>query len=84
MSTFHVQASMHFAWLTNDKDFGELAVHANLPAECGVILLRFKGLSLNDVVARTLDALSSRTDWAGHFAVVDAKRIRMRQLPPIA
>ena len=26
--------------LTKDKDFGDIAVHAGLPAECGVILLR--------------------------------------------
>ena len=68
--------------LTNDKDFGDLAVHAGLPAECGVILLRLKGLSVDEVVARTLEAIGGRTDWANHFSVVDPRRIRMRRLPP--
>lgn len=68
--------------LTNDKDFGDIAVHAGLPAECGVILLRLKGLSLDESVARTLEAIDSRTDCMGHFAVVDPRRIRMRPLPP--
>jgi predicted nuclease of predicted toxin-antitoxin system len=67
--------------LTNHKDFGDLAVHAGLPAECGIILLRLKGLSPDEVVERTLEAIGSRTDWANHFSVVDKKRIRMRPLP---
>jgi predicted nuclease of predicted toxin-antitoxin system len=68
--------------LTNDKDFGHLAVHAGLPAECGVILLRLKGLSPDEVVTRTLGVIGSRTDWAGNFAVVDRRRVRLRPLPP--
>ena len=48
--------------LTNDKDFGELAVHAGLPADCGVILLRLKGLSPDEVVERTMEVIGSRTD----------------------
>jgi len=70
--------------LTNDKDFGELAVQAGMPADCGVILLRLNGLTPDEVVARTVEAINSRTDWAGHFAVVDRRRIRMRPLPPTA
>jgi predicted nuclease of predicted toxin-antitoxin system len=68
--------------LTNDKDFGELAVRSGLPASCGVILLRLKGLTPDEVVERTLEAIGSRDDWAGHFAVVSRQRIRMRKLPP--
>jgi predicted nuclease of predicted toxin-antitoxin system len=30
--------------VTQDKDFGELAFHAGLPADCGVILFRLEGL----------------------------------------
>lgn len=41
--------------LTNDKDFGELAVRSGLPARCGVILLRLKGLSPDEAVARTVE-----------------------------
>ncbi len=31
--------------VTNDKDFGELAFRSELPASCGVILLRLSGNS---------------------------------------
>jgi predicted nuclease of predicted toxin-antitoxin system len=70
--------------LTNDKDFGELAVRSGLPASCGVILLRLKGLSPDEVAARTVEAIAGRSDWAGNFAVVSPHRIRMRQLPSSA
>ena len=30
---------------------------------------------------RILEALESRSDWAGHFSVVTGDRIRMRPLP---
>jgi predicted nuclease of predicted toxin-antitoxin system len=70
--------------LTNDKDFGELAVRFGLPAGCGVILLRLKGLRPDEVVARTMDAIAGRNDWEGQFAVVDKRRVRMRPLPPAA
>jgi predicted nuclease of predicted toxin-antitoxin system len=66
--------------LTNDKDFGELAFHAGLPSESGVILLRLSGLLPDEVVGRTMEALASRTDWAGHFSVVDRRWIRMKPL----
>lgn len=33
----------HRLLVTHDKDFGELAFRAGLPAECGVILLRMAG-----------------------------------------
>jgi predicted nuclease of predicted toxin-antitoxin system len=67
--------------VTFDKDFGHLAFHSGLPATCGVILLR---LSLVDPVAASaliVKALASRTDWIGHFSVVNERRIRMRPLP---
>jgi len=71
-------------FLTNDKDFGDLAFRSGLPAECGVILLRLKGLVPEDVVGRTLEAIDSRSDWAGQFAVVESRRIRMKPLSPRA
>ncbi len=67
--------------VTLDKDFGELACRAALPAECGVILFRLSGASPDEDNARALAALASRTDWAGHFAVVQDDRIRLRALP---
>jgi hypothetical protein len=34
------------------------------------------------VARAAVAALESRTDWAGHFAVVEDHRIRMTPLPP--
>ena len=72
--------------VTHDKDFGELAFRSQLPASCGVILFRFRlaGSDPNTDNERILEALESRTDWAGHFSVVTDDRIRMRPLPVTA
>lgn len=70
--------------LTHDKDFGELAFRVGLPAECGVILLRFAGDDPDMDLRRVFDAIESRTDWAGHFSVVSDDRIRMRPLPGVS
>ena len=67
--------------LTQDKDFGELAFRHGLPPECGIILFRLSGADPNADVRRMLDALESRSDWAGHFAVVTHDRVRLRPLP---
>jgi predicted nuclease of predicted toxin-antitoxin system len=69
--------------VTFDKDFGELAFKAGLPASCGVVLFRLTGSSPNQDNARALAALTSRQDWAGHFAVVQDDRIRIRLLPGV-
>jgi predicted nuclease of predicted toxin-antitoxin system len=67
--------------ITFDKDFGELVFRHGLPATTGVILFRISAPSA-EVVARVATAvLSQRTDWAGHFSVVDDQRIRMTPLP---
>ena len=67
--------------ITFDKDFGELAFRANLPASSGVILVRTSAPSSAHVARVAVAALESRTDWAGHFAVVEDARIRMTPLP---
>ena len=67
--------------VTHDKDFGELAFRAQLPASCGVILFRLSGSEPETDNRRILEALESRADWAGHFSVVTDDRIRMRPLP---
>lgn len=67
--------------LTFDKDFGELAWRAGLPASCGIVLFRFMmppGSSAGETIA---NLIMSRLDWAGHFSVVEPTRIRMRELP---
>jgi predicted nuclease of predicted toxin-antitoxin system len=67
--------------LTFDKDFGELAFRRGLPATCGIILLRITTASSLEAAEKIATALTGRTDWPGHFAVIDDRRIRMRSLP---
>jgi predicted nuclease of predicted toxin-antitoxin system len=67
--------------LTFDKDFGELAFRARLPASAGVILVRLRASSPAGLATRLVHALQSRSDWAGQFAVVESDRIRLRLLP---
>jgi predicted nuclease of predicted toxin-antitoxin system len=66
--------------LTFDKDFGELAKAAGLPSACGVILIRLPMPRPDGVGQQLANAIMSRTDWAGHFSVVEPGRIRMRPL----
>jgi predicted nuclease of predicted toxin-antitoxin system len=67
--------------VTFDKDFGELAFRAGLPADCGVILLRITAVSAPALAGMVVTALNSRNDWNGQFAVVERDRIRMTPLP---
>jgi predicted nuclease of predicted toxin-antitoxin system len=67
--------------VTFDKDFGELAFRARLPASSGIILLRISTPSAAHVTRVVVAAIESRTDWAGHFSVVEDNRIRMTPLP---
>lgn len=67
--------------LTFDKDFGDLAFQAGLPAACGVVLFRLPSNSAAGVALQVLAAIQSRTDWSNHFTVVEPGRIRMRPLP---
>ena len=68
--------------VTHDKDFGELAFRAGLPAPCGIVLLRLEGRDPKADNQRALTALESREDWPGHFAVVTRGQIRIRPLRP--
>jgi len=66
--------------LTFDKDFGELAFRAKLPATIGIILFRIKAPSSVVVAQKVTTAIALRNDWAGHFSVVEDDKIRMRPL----
>lgn len=68
--------------VTFDKDFGELAFRTKLPASSGIVLFRISMASSAHIAHIAVMALESRTDWAGHFAVVEDTRIRMTPLPP--
>ena len=67
--------------VTFDKDFGELAFRTRLPASSGIILFRISAPSSAHIGRVAVTVLSSRTDWAGHFAVIEDERIRMTPLP---
>lgn len=66
--------------LTFDKDFGELAAAAVLPADCGVLLLRIQPRPSLNSSAEIAAAIDARADWAGHFSVLEPGRVRMRPL----
>lgn len=69
--------------LTFDKDFGELAYKARLPASSGVVLFRIRKQSPEKTAQRATEMLAARSDWAGHFSVVEEDRIRMKALPSV-
>ena len=71
----------HRILLTFDKDFGELAFHAGLPASCGIILFRISATSSEGLARFIASAVRTRTDWTGHFSVVETWRTRMLPLP---
>ena len=67
--------------ITLDKDFGELAFHSYLSVSCGIILFRIPMPSSSYMAKFVVTVIESRSDWSGHFAVVEENRIRMRALP---
>ena len=67
--------------ITFDKDFGDLVFHRGLAASHGVILLRISQPSATVLAQRVVALLASRTDWEGHYSVVEEHSIRMRPLP---
>lgn len=69
--------------VTLDKDFGEIAFRAKLPAGCGVVLFRLPAPRGREAGERIAALLSRRSDWAGHFAVIEPGGMRMRTLPNV-
>jgi predicted nuclease of predicted toxin-antitoxin system len=69
--------------ITFDKDFGELSFRFGLPATSGTILFRLAAGSSSSVARLALAVLEMRTDWAGHFSVIEEDRVRMTPLPKI-
>lgn len=67
--------------LTFDKDFGQLAFRSDLPAVSGIVLLRLRLASPGEIAGQIVAALDSRSDWPGHFSVIEPDRIRMTPLP---
>lgn len=69
--------------LTFDKDFGELAWRAGLPATAGVVLFRLAMPLPREAGATIARILGGREDWTGQFSVVGYGRVRMRPLPRV-
>lgn len=67
--------------LTFDKDFGELAWRFALPVASGIILFRLPMPASAQVGAALAARIAERTDWIGHFTVIEPARIRMRPMP---
>ena len=67
--------------VTFDKDFGELVYRHRFAAPSGIVLFRISPASPQTVAQIAASALEIRTDWAGHFSVVEDDRIRMTPLP---
>lgn len=68
--------------LTFDKDFGELAFRTGMSAASGVILVRAREGTPDDIAALVARSLSSQSDWTRTWAVIDSRKIRLRTLPP--
>jgi predicted nuclease of predicted toxin-antitoxin system len=66
--------------LTFDKDFGGLVYQRGAAASKGIILFRIPQRSAMVVAERIVKILASRTDWPGHYSVVNDTTVRMRPL----
>jgi len=69
--------------ITFDTDFGDLVYLVGRPASCGIVLFRIARVPAAERPAFIANALTARTDWPGHFSVVDERNIRSRVLPDI-
>lgn len=67
--------------ITFDKDFGTLIFQADGPPPAGILLFRLPPLSKDELVQFMVETIASRSDWEGHFSVIERDQIRMRPLP---
>ena len=67
--------------ITFDKDFGDLVFRQGAEVSCGVVLFRIPQPSSALVAERVTHILDSRSDWEGHYSVVDEAAVRIRTLP---
>ena len=67
--------------VTLDKDFGDLAFRARMPASRGIGLFRLASMSKDTVPQFVADSLASQVEWEGHFSVISEHRIRVRAIP---
>ena len=67
--------------VTFDKDFAGLVFASSHNRAPEILLFRIPMVTPTDLAAKDLATLSSRTDWSGHFSVIEEDRIRMIPLP---
>jgi hypothetical protein len=67
--------------VTFDKDFGEKAFEQGKEAIAGVILLRPRLRSPEQVAQFTVTVLTQSFDWEGHFCVAQEGRLRIVPIP---
>lgn len=67
--------------VTLDKDFGELAFRARLPAGSAIVLLRVFPPVPARVTALAVQVFQARDDFSGLFVVAEEGRLRERPLP---
>lgn len=66
--------------LTQDYDFGELAVRHGLPLR-GVLLLACQSLPMSERVPRVVTGASGAEDsYDGHLTIIEPRRTRRRKL----
>lgn len=66
--------------ITFDTDFGDLVYLVGAPAFCGVVLFRISRVPAAERTGFIANVLIDRTDWPGHFSVIDERNIRRRVL----
>ena len=76
-----VASQRDFILITQDQDFGELAVLRQLPV-AGIILLELERLALEAQVERVaLCVAADPLGFAGKLTVIEPARMRVRTLP---
>ncbi len=66
--------------ITFDKDFGDLVFRERAKAPPGIILFRIAQNSSTALATKMKAIIGTRSDWSGHYCVVDEGSIRMRPL----
>lgn len=66
--------------ITFDKDFGTLIFQKDGSRPAGILLFRLPPFSKDELVQFMVETISGRSDWIGHFAVIEQEQIRMRPL----
>ena len=64
-----------------DKDFGELAFRAGLPAACGIVLFRIPTPWAGYGAQLAVAVLDNPIEWTGYFTVVQEGRIGQPPYP---